>query len=894
MNKRIVRLPHLLAFLLWLVPVLVLAAPPAADNSEAPGQPGQSGDQAQCLNTSLDLVVRVDSCNAWLGALPAANITDELVEKAAKALEQLERKAKKDTKETKKKVDKLRWNVERLHDSRLRFLSGNEVERIGKVESFEVVVEPVEDDTTANDLAEACVELVKEIPTLHEAKVAGQETPGALLQGEVMGGSAARLASAIKALRSADESEIVSQVQDVAQKLVIVGLGIDQLCNKVTTGTLNDDDIALLRKIFSEDAQTILRYQQLLNKSTGGKTVAKLAVELIGAEKDIPEDRKKFVVAVLSADLSGTPRSSGTPVNLGAVATTAFEGLAEFLIDRAKEEGLQYIRDTLVKQVCSSDIEAFVPKTCKVMKDLDASMALSAVGKMLHAAVLDDLELMPDRVLVLAWMRAPEVAYSATLVRLALPLLEDAELRKNPLDYAISIHSMPETDCEKNLPVVEGSGDVRCAETLAYLRLASVVLRASASNMETTTSNSTYIPAYLPFLTWGMAFHLEVLFAELPPSVSQRIARELKWTWDSETRELKFSSTELAGLAKLAAKSVPLAGKLEATIISLSATNVFGESNATPENVLVAARSAIVGVAEIAQIAAKLDTSRHENDPLQTVLDDSRKLVAMSDAIRGEDWGATTLALFDDVLEMLVVHEDGTVEVKVSETVSVVFDELGRYLPLFVEIANAKSSADVKAALEAAFPAGGYRLKYRQPAVALNGFLGIYGGGLYLPGASQQLTGEAAMFAPIGVETTWPVKSAKRKAWHLGFLLAVVDLGAITTSKFLETEVAEPPKDDMGNEIDGDVITAEEPSKFNIAALLSPGAYFTVGVAESPFSLGLGASVNPFVLQQVERSYVGGEVDSQSQSYLTAVRFGAFLAVDITMVAFGRKGRNQR
>jgi hypothetical protein len=64
-------------------------------------------------------------------------------------------------------------------------------------------------------------------------------------------------------------------------------------------------------------------------------------------------------------------------------------------------------------------------------------------------------------------------------------------------------------------------------------------------------------------------------------------------------------------------------------------------------------------------------------------------------------------------------------------------------------------------------------------------------------------------------------------------------------------------------------------------------------VAESPFSFGLGASVSPFVLQQVERSYVAGEVDSQSQSYLTAVRFGAFLAVDVTMIAFGRKGRQK-
>jgi hypothetical protein len=177
-------------------------------------------------------------------------------------------------------------------------------------------------------------------------------------------------------------------------------------------------------------------------------TVAKLAVELAKGATLSEAEVATFVKAVLSVDLIGRPRAFGTATSLGAVAGKAFDGLAEFLIDRAKEEALHYIRDTLVKRVCSSNTGVFVPKTCKVMTDLDASMALSAIGKMLHAAVLDDLSTLPDRVLVLSWSRASELAYSATLVRLALPMLEQAELRNNPLEYAASIHSMPETDCE--------------------------------------------------------------------------------------------------------------------------------------------------------------------------------------------------------------------------------------------------------------------------------------------------------------------------------------------------------------------------------------------------------------------------------------------------------------
>jgi hypothetical protein len=765
----------------------------------------------------------------------------------------------------------------------LEFLSIAEVERIEQVERFEVLVDPLEENPTAKHLFEACHGLSEEFIKLQMTSAAGTSHSSALVnvEGDVQGG----LIDAIDALRLTAESGTpsIAQIKSVAELLVDVGRDINHLCTQISTGKLQDSDLELLRAIFGERAETVLRFEQLLTKTVDKTTVAKLAVELSTGIAVTDDDRRKFVNAVLSIDFAGKPRSFGTGVNLGAVAGTAFEGLAEFLIDRAKEEALQYIRDTLVKRVCNSDTGVFVPKTCKVMTDLDASMALSAIGKMLHAAVLDDLEVLPDRVLVSTWMRSPEFAYSATLVRLALPMLEDAELRNNPLDYAASIHAMLPADCEK-AKWVDGSGDAHCAETLAYLRLTSALLRASADNVETATAKPTFTAAQVPFLTLGVAFELEGLFAELPPSAREYLAGQLKWKLESG--KLELSKLELDRLKNLIAESISLAANLEATLIGLSQPNAFGESTVTSASVVIAARSALVGIAELAQLAVELDEARAANDPLRMVLDDSSKLIAMSDAIRAEDWGSATLELFDTIDEMIELHGHDEVTV----TVRVMFEELGRYLPLFVEIANAKSSADVKAALEAAFPAGGYRLKYRQPAVALNGFLGLYGGGLFLTGANEQLTGEAAMFAPIGVETTWPVKSAKRKAWHLGFLLAVVDLGAITTAKFLETELADPPKDGMGNDIDGDVITTEEPSKFNIAALLSPGAYFTVGVAESPFSLGLGASVNPFALQQVERSYVGGEVDSQSQSYLTAVRFGAFLAVDITMFAFGRKG----
>ena len=218
-------------------------------------------------------------------------------------------------------------------------------------------------------------------------------------------------------------------------------------------------------------------------------------------------------------------------------------------------------------------------------------------------------------------------------------------------------------------------------------------------------------------------------------------------------------------------------------------------------------------------------------------------------------------------------------------------DMLRKYLPLLVEVANAKSSADVNAALQAAFPAGGYRRKYVQGSVAINGFLGAYGGGTISNSldannnlAWGQASGEFAMFAPIGVHATAPVGKTKKRPWHLGGLVSVIDLGAITTSKWVSQEINPEETTDNGTS----QTKVGEPAVFNIAGLVSPGAFFTVGIANSPFVFGVGASINPFAQK---RTVTGrdsvGDIESVDEKFLPAIRFGVFLAVDITFVSFG-------
>jgi hypothetical protein len=271
---------------------------------------------------------------------------------------------------------------------------------------------------------------------------------------------------------------------------------------------------------------------------------------------------------------------------------------------------------------------------------------------------------------------------------------------------------------------------------------------------------------------------------------------------------------------------------------------------------------------------------------------DASDYVSVAEELSNEQWSQATLALFSFSVELVEAHAD---EADEAARFDRQLDKLRRYLPLFIEIANAQSSGDVAAALDAAFPAGGYKLKYRQPAVSVNAMLGAYGGGLYgydlsadgnaSPGLSN---GEFALYAPIGVHLTKPVGHSRAKPWHLGMMIAVIDVGGLTTSKWVKETTLSFDEADGGTT----EVTLGEPANFNIAGLVAPGGYFTIGVASSPFIIGFGASYSPFAHQLTTTAYdsAGDQVDTDSQ-YLGALRFGAFVAVDITLVGFGLRAR---
>ncbi|NVB37211.1 hypothetical protein G6O69_05170 [Pseudenhygromyxa sp. WMMC2535] len=835
-------------------------------------------------------------------------------------------------------------------EARLNFLSAEEYERVAQTEPIRVPIQVVISSDASTRLANACAKLDDLGARDWEVGVS-VDLPYVL--------SDSGRSDLFDRLQQLNDDSTDAEVLAAASELAGLGTQLAGLCDHIAglSGGLTADDVVHLRGIFADGAVRLTQLVEVLDK-----TAEELLDVLTAAPASFEQAKLAFVKEV---DLGepGTPQSIGTLSSLGEAASTAFEGLAQFLIDRAKEEAITYVRDQLSEAICTADPGLFIPRTCEVLASTDPSMSLSGIGASLNAALVADLEWMPDRLLALTSVRAPASAHAATMLRVMLALTRDAREHGGPLDFLVSLHEIDEIDCERShaqLSAGEVSADAKiaaadrsCAETMAMLRLSSALSHAIVS--QNRDLNDVY-------KSLGVAFGVERHVNDIPLPVREHLAEmipELGWTEDAQ---LRFEPVHLRQLHRIIADSVALVQTLQDRIDALSSSY---DRSPTTEDVLDTAAVAAVGLASIgldiidllekvraergadqASAAAPEGSTRTQAgaallasprpladqaallalaadmgdttetaaadtdaadtaaavDPslaiLRALLEDASDLYSVARDLSDRDWSQATMSLFELLDDLIREHAPAGAEGDSARTLDSQLDKLRRYLPMFIEVANAKSSDEVAAALEAAFPAGGYQLKYRQGVVAINAMLGAYGGGLYGAGlqsdgtTSQGLVnGEFALFAPIGVHLTGPVGVHRKRPWHLGAMISVIDIGGITTSKWsLEDSLTQDTSEGGSEET-----VLGEPSNFNFAGIVAPGAYFTIGAAKSPFVFGLGASYSPFAQQLSVTTYDsnGDETDSIS-SYVGALRFGAFVAVDITLVGFGLRGKGGR
>ncbi len=606
-----------------------------------------------------------------------------------------------------------------------------------------------------------------------------------------------------------------------ADPLDVVAATVKVICEDIQKSSVTDVELDQLREF--EKSGVLPRLTQGL---AAGSTLAELK-KALGTPAGAPQ----------APTLPSTSTLSGFESNL-------INGLADFLVTRSKEEAILYLQDKLSKDLCEKDkVSDLLPNTCSTLKGLDASLSIAAMGTALNAAAREDLVGLPDALLKLAETKDPARFYGPEALRLVYAMMLDMKGGRAPKEVAQSMYAMPARLCEKT-----ATGDAPtqiCAEVFQRFRFTSALLYATESNSFDQIIGS-------------------------DPTFSQHLPRVVGTLLDAETRG--NSATGLVRLNRLTAQQVTT---LETLLLDLTrvwmgwtaksqqiTTNV-NQNSTQADRVRVLAGIALDVVNRVAQTTSNLLPT----DPADTGAQEARKALALTGAsskltadLVTEQYGAAVVD--SKAFVGAIIGLDPPAPLKAT------LDEVQTVLPLISEIASAKSSADVSAALQAAAaPADSYRTKYQRPVVALDALVGGLVGYESPNKPSNQALGDtqgsgiAAGFAPVGVEATVPICSAL----YFGGMLSVLDLGALTTARF-KSEVSTSQ-------------TVTSQTNVTVGQVFSPGVYALFGLGGSPLVVGGGASFAPS-LRTLDTTN-GGNAASENVS---VVRVGGFLAMDLTIL----------
>ncbi len=222
------------------------------------------------------------------------------------------------------------------------------------------------------------------------------------------------------------------------------------------------------------------------------------------------------------------------------------------------------------------------------------------------------------------------------------------------------------------------------------------------------------------------------------------------------------------------------------------------------------------------------------------------------------------------------------------EQVRLASEYLAFYGGFFLDVIHAKSSEEIKAALQRyALPAGSYRLKRRSLwSIEVGSYPGLYGGQELilsdsLGNPSSFVTG---FTAPIGISINFAhkakaglgekdaykyvsgrngVRGKRLSGWSWGLFIPLVDLSAPFSYRW---------KEGFGDRL---------PEEIQWQQVLSPGAYFVCGIKGLPLAFSLGGQYVPR-LRSIGAN--GNEV-----SGLDALRFGVNISLDLPIFSIYHK-----
>jgi hypothetical protein len=619
-----------------------------------------------------------------------------------------------------------------------------------------------------------------------------------------------------------------------SQTAIDAMVSLHETCQHIETGLkLTDDDVANL-KGFREDAAG--------------------SHERIGA----------FLKA------GGTQKESSSTaeaVSAGSLEAEIIKGLTKFIYERAKLEGVNYLRGQLVAKLCTDDTKRphpelprlLLPATCGAIKTTDAKVALSAMGTYLATAARKDLEQMPDRALAYDLHMVNGAARSETREvlfagRLALAYYRAVTSGRTPLDVARSMHAI----------VIPSSVAGHDTKIFQAVRRASHFIDAIAAQDGWSSVTSPTVPR-ARYYALGVLFSLEEAFTQdkLKPSLNaQVIAAQIPVVAQYLADVVALFNRAKAATQTITAAASATNGDFKGATATASDT---GKGLTVRDFTLTATQTLHTMIRGGSALASALKVENSVTAKFENLL----SVFELGEALLNHATPSEILVLATDVL--MEVRQ--IAQVANDESASSVLSNLQQFLALVAQIAQAKSADEVASILEAAaVPASTYEVKYEHAMVAVGALAGVSGGFEWVRATGDSWSRAPIMgaLAPVGIT----LSTALSSKWHIGGMLSVIDLGSLVSSRFSE--------DTKTNEAMTGMTTVKTDPQLKLANVFAPGVFGILGIGGSPLVLTMGGQVVPSA-REVVTTLAGG---SQTSSTRPAIQLLLGLAVDVPIFAF--------
>lgn len=546
----------------------------------------------------------------------------------------------------------------------------------------------------------------------------------------------------------------------------------------------------------------------------------------------VPLEIKNCSTIQKNADrYAGLPQISDT--NISSLEGKVINGVAEFVVTRAKAEAALYFQTKLKAELCG-DNRKYVPNLCVALDSLELSMSVNSMGEFLRSAVKKDIENIPDAAFEdAASSRTSDDSIKQVLTasRLLFPIYNAAREGRKPLDILRGI-SETKLICKDEL----------CnSELVKYINLASILLRAYEENAYCRIDSTEEIiiqefdssKIYENVMRLSADINIDERQKRLPAAFNSISSTDQLAKIEDDLRQIRIHLVKIDNLIKTMKEPVTLAN---------------GTKDYDPKLRLTERLSAIDEMLNLMELLVKdgakmIGKSNTDVTDLTKQLGEIRKTVRVAkELLKGDEAAYMTAFL------IYVSHENDK-GLKVPDSVK-------KIIPVMVEIANAETSKDVAAVIEAAAaPVGSYREKSKRSMMSVTGFVGIAGlGKEYYKVENESKSEEIKIqpFAPLGIHATIPGKCL---SGYTGLFFSLVDLGPLVS-------------------IHNDSGVESQPNT-GFKQIFSPGIYLTHQIHFlGPVNIGYGISQTPELIR------------TKSGEDVTSWRHQAFVALDLTLFPF--------